>query len=333
MTKLSKLKDISSNSTFLLCIILIAGILPRLVLLNNNPEIFLHNDGIEYKDIALQLSQGNGFSVSYYRWYEAIPDVKDQLHTDFSRPPILPLLGAGLFLLPFEWDICAKITTLLLGILCSLSVYLLATEIFRNKKIGLLSAAIYTFYPYSIYYSISWASENLFLFFLCMSWFFMIRSIHNDLKIKDAVFCGGSLAFATLTRPQGAIMFLFIGLVALTAFFINLKKSPHTAGKIFKVSLTFCLTALIFFVPWMIRNAIHTGIPSPFSFYGAYSFSQASSDVSYITYSYIDTPEYSEKTDAAWNKFHKEKTAELKKIKYSIWLKRLHIGKNGLGNI
>ena len=102
-------------------------------------------------------------------------------------------------------------------------------------------------------------------------------------------------------------------------FFRKLQKDREYAWKIFRGTATFGVSALIIFSPWMIRNWYHCRIPSPFSFYGAYSFAQASSDVSYVTYQYVDTPQYKEKVDEAWDKFHKEKTDALKAERFSLW--------------
>ena len=296
----------------MLGLVMIFALVPRIAGLIINPDALYHNDGMEYRDIAEQISKGNGFSVSYYRWYEAVPDVKEPLRTDFSRPPMLPLLGAALFFLPFNWETSAIVTVHLMSLICILMVFLLGREVFKSNTVGFLSAGIYAFYPYSIYHSLCWSSENLFLIFFCAAWIFLIRAVRNDFYWKDSLWCGIFMALATLTRPQGAIIFIILGLLAAVLFFRKLQKDREYAWKIFRGTATFGVSALIIFSPWMIRNWYHCGIPSPFSFYGAYSFAQASSDVSYVTYQYVDTPQYKEKVDEAWDKFHKEKTDALK---------------------
>ena len=299
----------------LLGIVMALALVPRVAGLIVQPEALYHNDGREYRDIAEQISKGNGFSVSYYRWYEAVPDVKEPIRTDFSRPPMLPLLGAGLFLFPWDWEISAIVTVHLMSLICILMVFLLGREVFSNNTVGFLSAVIYAFYPYSIYHSLCWSSENLFLIFFCAAWIFLIRSARKEYNWKDSALCGGFLALAAMTRPQGAIMFILLGMIAGITFLRSLKKNKELSVKLFRGTAVFGITALIVFAPWMFRNWYHCGIPSPFSFYGTYSFAQASSDVSYVTYQYVDTPQYKEKTDEAWDKFHKEKTDLLKEKK------------------
>lgn len=295
-----------------LCAVILLALIPRIAGVILYPGTLYHNDGKEYRDIAEQISMGNGFSVSGYRWYEAVPDVKETVRTDFSRPPVLPLLGAGLFLLPFDWEASARVTVLIMSVISTLMVFLLGREVFRNDTVGVLAAVIYAFYPYAIYYSLCWCSENLFLIFVCAAWLFLVRALRMEYNWKQCMFCGFFLALATMTRPQGAILFVLTGLCALCMFLAQLRKDKVPAMKLFRGAIVFGITSLLVFAPWMIRNWYHCGIPSPFSFYGAYSFAQASSDVSYVTYRCIDTPQYKEKTDAAWNQFHTEKTALLK---------------------
>lgn len=299
-----------------LCLLVIAGMVPRIYGLIRLPHEFFHNDGNEYRDISEQLYKGNGFSVTSYRWYEAVPpDRTSDLHTDFSRPPLLPLLGAGLYFLPFDWTVSAKVTTVLLSVICILMTFRLGKEIFSSSTVGFLAAAIYTFYPYSIYHSLCWSSENLFLIFLCASYLFLCRCIRRSFAWKYAALCGAMLALAVLTRPQGIMLFLLFGLCG-GIYFLRRKEARMS---VFKSAAAFGLAGLLVFLPWMIRNQRAAGIPSPLSFYGPYSFSQASSDVSYMTYRYVDTPEYKERTDLAWNTFHDEKVKLLgeKKI-YSL---------------
>ena len=48
----------------MLCTVIILALVPRIagVILNGND--FYHNDGVEYRNIAEQISKGNGFSVT-----------------------------------------------------------------------------------------------------------------------------------------------------------------------------------------------------------------------------------------------------------------------------
>ena len=310
--KKSPLEHNRKLCVILLLTLVIFALIPRIAGLWICGDEFYHNDGTEYRDIAEQLSKGNGFSVTYYRWYEAVPDEKEALRTDFNRPPLFPLLGASLFLLPFDWDISARITALLLSAVCIIIVFLLGKEVFSSCTVGFLAAGIYAFYPYAIHHSLFWSSENLFLILLCTSWIFLIRAVRNDFNWKYSALCGGFLALANLTRPQGSIIFILLGLTAACYFFRNLRKEKIFCRKLFCGGMIFSLTVLLVFLPWMIRNWRYGGTPTPFTYYGAYSLTQAFCDISFITYKYVDQPQYKEKTDEIWERFHKEKREFLK---------------------
>ena len=314
--KKSPLEHDKKLLVIMLCIVIFLAMIPRIAgLILSSDASFYANDGFEYRDIAEQISKGNGFSVTYYRWYEAVPDVKETVRTDYSRPPLFPLLGAALYCLPFDWGITARVTVILMSAICILLVFLLGREVFRNNTVGFLSAVVYAFYPYAIFHSLFWSSEHLFLIFFCLAWIFLVRAIRNDFNWKTSAFCGIFMALSTMTRPQGAIIFLLLGIIAAYYFFKSLPNRRDYCRKLFCGAAVFGFSALLVFMPWMLRNWRLCGIPSPFSFYGAYSFAQASSDVSYVTYQYVDTPQYKEKTDEAWDTFHGEKRAALKEKK------------------
>ncbi len=296
----------------LMTLLIIAGLVPRIIGLIALPGEFYHNDGGEYRDIAEQIANGNGFSISYYRWYEAVPDDPEPLRTDLSRTPVFPFLGALLYRLPFDWEMSAKATVLLISVLCILSVYLLGKETFSSKTIGFLAAGIYTFYPYSIYHSLCWSTENLFLLLTCIAYLFLLRSMKDHFCWKSAAWSGFFFALATLTRPQGAVLLLVMAIAVSIYFLISLKRDKKRAWEIFRGTAAFGIAAFLMFLPWTIRNYCVSGIPTPLSLYGPYSFAQSASDVSYEVYAHIDTPDYKYYAEKAWNNYHNEKLAILK---------------------
>lgn len=292
--------------------LIILALIPRIAGVIYCPDEFFHNDGEEYRNIAEQIASGHGFSITYYRWYEAVPDNPEPIRTDLSRTPVFPYLGAFLYCLPFDWIISAKVTVMLIAVLCILSVYFLGMEAFSSKTVGFLAAGIYAFYPYSIYHSLCWSTENLFLLLTCTAYFFMIRSLKGSFHWKDSALSGFFFAIATLTRPNGALLLVVIAISVAIYFLKSLRSDKKRAVEIFRGTTVFGCVALIVFIPWTIRNYCVSGVPTPLSHYGAYSFAQSSSDVSYDTYKHIDTPDYSYYADKAWDDYHREKLEILK---------------------
>ena len=292
----------------IMILLLLAGTVARIGGMVFMPSHFLHNDGGDYLDISKQIAKGNGFSKSIIHWYEATPPgYNGEPMPAFHRPPVLPLLGAILYFLPFDILLSAKVAVLLTGMACILMVYILAKEIFNDTKTAFIAAFLYTFYPYSIYHGICYSSENLFLLFLCGSFYFLSKCIKKNLSLPNAALCGMMLALATLTRPQGFGLFLILGFVG-TLVMLFRKTVRKT---LFKALVFYTLGAFLTLSPWIIRNYLVAGKPTPLTFYGPYSFAQASSDVSYMSYRYVDTPQYKEITDKTWNSFHEKKRSFL----------------------
>ncbi len=290
----------------LLGIILLAALLPRIYLLTTVTDTeFLHNDGGEYMEISKQLSLGNGFSLSYYRWYEIPrPGQKDALHTDLSRPPLFPLLGVLAFLPPWNPLLSAKALSLLLSLLTIYCVFLLGRE-FHGDLCGLLSAALFSFYPYSFYYAGSWSTENLFLILVTLAFLFLLKSCKGRLDLFP--YCAVFLALAALTRPTATL--LPVVFIAILAFFL---RSKHIWREFGKQALLFSGIFVLMMMPWTIRNYKAGGKFTPMTYYGGYAFWLSSSDIIYETYRTMDTPEYKKVTDELWNRLHAERLAELK---------------------
>lgn len=289
-------------------LLLLAGILARIAGMYFMQDHFLHNDGGDYLNISQQIAKGNGFSKSIIHWYEATPPgYNGEPMPAFHRPPVLPLLGAILYFLPFDILLSAKVAVLLTGIVCILMVYMLAKEIFNDTKTAFIAAFLYTFYPYSIYHGICYSSENLFLLFLCGAFYFLSKCIRKDLSLSYASLCGGMMALATLTRPQGFGLFLILGFTGTLVMLFR----KTVRKKLFKALVFYTLGAFLLLSPWMIRNYLAAGKPTPLTFYSPYSFALAYSNISYMTHYYIDDPLYKEKADKAWNTFHTEKKAFL----------------------
>ena len=285
-------------------LLLAAGTLVRAGVMGRMEGHFLHNDGGDYLDISRQLAEGNGFSSSMIHWYEPTPEgYKGEPRTAYHRPPLLPLLGAVLYFLPFPLLLSAKIAVLLMSAGCILMVFLLAKEVTESGKTAFLAACFYTFYPYSIYHGICYSSENLFLFLTCGAFYFLSRCIRKDFSPRYAALCGGMTALATLTRPQGFGFFLLLGFLGTVLMLFRGKWRK----KLFLSLICYTAGAFLLLAPWMVRNFLAAGRPTPLTFYGAYSFALASSDISFDTFRYLDTPLYKEKTDRTWNEFHEEK--------------------------
>lgn len=298
----------------LLLLILLLGALPRIWLLCRVQENdFYHNDGDEYMELSRQLAAGNGFSLSYYRWHEPVPPGagKGSLHTDLARTPLFPLLGAGLFFLPFDITVSAKAVSLLLALLAVYCVFLLGREA-AGDACALWSALLFSFYPYALYYTVSWSTENLFLICLALAFLFLLKACRGS--FGGFWLSGLFLGLAALTRPTAILLpAVFLCLLWLRFMVFGAEIFPAPAfwkwyrplpAELWKHAVLFMLTFTLVMLPWTVRNRLEGGRWNPATYYDGYVFWLSFSEIMVKTYETLDRPEYTETTVRQWNEDH-----------------------------
>ena len=298
---------------WILLLILLAGAVPRIFLLARvSEDDFYHNDGGEYMEISRQLARGNGFSLSIWRWHEVRPaDARpDEVHPDFVRTPLFPLLGAGLFFLPWDVTASAKVVSLLLSLLAVYCVFLLGREV-AGRECGLWSAAMFAVYPYALYYSASWSTENLFLILLSLSVLFLVKAMRG--RLGNLAWCGFFLGLTALTRPTALLMPLFfLGLLWLRFMAAgamkwkkgNLRLVRPLPGNFWRWAVLSLLTFVLLLLPWMYRNKRVAGSWNPATYYDGYIFWLSFSNIMTETYRTLDTQEYAAAAAKAWDEEH-----------------------------
>ena len=317
-----KFSETPRGSLLVFLLILLLAAIPRVWLLQRvAPHDFYHNDGDEYMELSKQLAAGNGMSLSYYRWHEVAPPGtagKEILHTDLARTPLFPLLGAALYFLPVDLFFSARVLSLLLALLAVYCTWLIGKEL-GGKICGHVSALIFALYPYALYYTISWSTENLFLICIALGFLFLLKSCHG--KIHLFPWSGFFLALATLTRPNAILLaplFILIllcrgyypGALKLTGYSLSGFRKKLSAGTM-KYSIVFLLVFLFCLFPWTLRNRIAGGSWNPTTYYGGYVFWLSSSEIMYETYRTLDTAEYASATKEMWDKEHEKYKAKL----------------------
>lgn len=257
------------SSGILLASILVVGAVLRLGLtLSIPPDSLLQIDGRDYYEISDNLAHGRGFSISHYRWFEPVPPdgpvdgsaTGSDTHPDLYRPPLLPILGALLFSLPGDWLLWARILSVAIGCLLMLLVYLLG-RLVVGKTVGLLAVSIFAFYPYALYYTSRWSTEDPYALCVAAAVLFTALGIQRR-KPAFAFAAGLALGLATLARPAGLLMF-----GALTVF--SLARGPGRART--RSTLFLVLGAALILTPWTVRNYSHTGRINPVTFFGDYN--------------------------------------------------------------
>jgi len=168
-----------------------------------------------------------GFHAAVARWITENKEYPqwDQLgytnvfKTNYARPPLFNLLGAGFLFVFGQHEIILKILPSLISALIVITLYILVKRLY-NKEIGLISSLILFGLSSFVTYTVLVLDEILFAFYMLLFIFtFLLAIKENNRKywILSAIFGGLSI----LTKNAGMILFVFVGLAFL---YITLKE-------------------------------------------------------------------------------------------------------------
>ncbi len=228
------MKNIYSLSV--LTLILITTII-KLILIFNYPEILsVHSDDINYYMSALYfLKRG----VLTYRTFNEATVFIMPLYPLFLSG-VLKIFGIGF------WGLQAvRIVQTGLSAISILFVYLTGKKLF-NKKAGLISALIFSFYPPNLITPGYILTECLFTFILLALIYFSFKFCDN-LNILKFVILSVIWIIAVFCRPT----VLFYPCFFLLYIFIN---KHYSLSQCIKFGITMALIFIISAFPWWMRN-------------------------------------------------------------------------------
>lgn len=179
---------------------------------------------------------------------------------DAFRTPGYPLFIAFIFDLSANSISLVLLVQILISLLSVYYVYKIG-ELSFSRKIGLISASLFTIDLLQVLYTVSLLTETVFVFlFLVSAYHFLKWLIENNLisLLLSALFLG----LATLFRP---IIFLF---PIIIISFLFLSGNIRFMAKL-KYSLLFCCIFLATISPWLIRNYSKYGEPKLTSISGS----------------------------------------------------------------
>ena len=159
-----------------------------------------------------------------------------------QTPLHMPGYGIWMFLFNFitQNNYGVIIGDIVVSCLTVYVIYLLSYEIFKKKKISIISALIFALYPFSIFYSISALSETLFVFLLLLS---ILMFYRNDF------FYGSLLIILSIyIKPTPDIFAPFLILI----FSLVIKKYSFKKS-IFHLCIYYTLYILLL-SPWWFHN-------------------------------------------------------------------------------
>ena len=213
-------------------------------------------DAPSYVLLAQNLASGRGFT------YASMPSA--------FRPPLLPLLIAGLMLaLGKFWLVGFRLFEFALGLATVVLVYRLSLKFF-GKRAARCALLIGLFFPTLIYTTSEVLSECLAAFFVSAFLFYLVSYFQNPGR-KTAMGMGVTTSLAALAR------FNLAALIIPAAWSVLARRDrPGWFGRLVLLGAS----SLLVISPWMIRNGFVFGDPLLLGTTGGYAALQGVLDPS-----------------------------------------------------
>jgi len=222
----------------LMLLIFIAAFLIRLLAvfalrdIHEGPTRAFGADGIEFNELAYQVSVGQGYALQ--------PG-----HPTSFRAPGFPLFLAGVYFLAGRIYPLAYAVFCALGATACVLTFLVASELL-GPALGLVAAAFAAIYASSVYDATVFASENLFVVCLGLCVWLFLRYLKNG-STWELFLSALSMGWGILTRPFALLLIpLFVSVLVWRMW---------KTKKILLVQLVLlAVTPLAVVAPWTIRN-------------------------------------------------------------------------------
>ncbi len=232
------------------------------------PASPLRGDEIDYDAIARSVASGSGFSLS-----AGEPTA--------SRPPLYPILLAGVYRIAGARAEAGRILQILLGGAIVLLTYLLARGLF-GEAAALVAAALVACNPSLIFISSYLLAENLYIVLLLS---FLVFFAAGRKRSPSYAACAGGgmlLGLASLARPNAFPFALFAAAAVL--FSGTGARGARLAKSTVLLAGVVCALA-----PWAARNEARLGKPILFTTHGGITFYQGNNRVAYDVPTYRGT--------------------------------------------
>ncbi|MDN5941490.1 MAG: glycosyltransferase family 39 protein [Nitrospira sp.] len=218
----------------LIACIFVSSLLVKLLLLAIIPAPALDDSARIYLTAAHLLMDGKGFSDPSFPVY---------------NPPLYPIFIATCLSVFGDDQVSVKMVQIFVDSLTMVLIYLVMKEIF-DVETALVSAGIFSLYPFTTYLTISIASDPFFTFLLTG---FVLCSVYAVRSTNWWYYCvtGVLLGLATLTRSttQFAPLMLPVMLILL---------GKRGRDSIFCYA-ALCLSFALVILPWTVRNYVVLG--------------------------------------------------------------------------
>ena len=231
------------NGSVCLVLILVAGFVVRILILGNMQDTGLEIiDEQHYHEIARNLHTGNGFGFGS----------GDAYAPTSARPPLYPWFVSLVWRVVGDESLQAvRLVQVFLSLLNVGLIYWLGTRTY-DRRIGLIAAALFCFYPTYIAFSFLLLTEVLYTLLLTLVACGFVLLMRDSGRLS-AVATGLSLGLSALVR---SVSWPFIFLLLPLTFF-GLRSARSTRLQLVALVLAGYALAV---VPWAVRNTQLEGV-------------------------------------------------------------------------
>jgi 4-amino-4-deoxy-L-arabinose transferase-like glycosyltransferase len=236
------------------------------------PQFFLtFSDGAKYANIARNLVNGLGYGDSFNFWDNTIFSLlKQKTFPALWTPPVMPFSVATFFKMFGINDFAVIATSIFYFTITLVFIYLLASNVFKNKLVGVLSTLAIGFNYDLLNYATSGASEAPFIFEIVAGAYFIslkkkwgtaITIIFLILlyftRTQAFIYIAGLVFFYLLQKFSLKKAMMYFVLISISAFFVDKLFLVHLNGKYFFYSLFYRSLSQI--------NQVSSGVSIPTS--------------------------------------------------------------------
>jgi 4-amino-4-deoxy-L-arabinose transferase-like glycosyltransferase len=190
------------------------------------------DDGYPY--IAYTLVSAGKYAVSE----DSLPTMK--------RLPVHPLFLAGIYALFGRSALAVRIVQSFFCALTCILVYLTAREV-SGYRVARIAALIFACYPNSILYSARALSETTYTFLLGLFCFALVKMFKSP-RVRNSIAAGIPFGLLVLTRGTTILLPPFLQLTLLSHYY------RQRWRRIVGSTALVALMAVLFLLPWSIRN-------------------------------------------------------------------------------
>jgi len=172
-----------------------------------------------------------------------------------GRPPVYPAVIALCSLFADSIEYAARFASILMDALICIPLYGLA-RIVLSRICAALTATLWAFFSYALYFSLSPLSQSTWLFFALVGLCALAYAIRSpDRQQQLLIISGTGFALSYLTRPEGLLGFGF-GLLLYAATALYKRVAWRTA---LKMSLLYTAAFMLCSAPYLIYLKVQLG--------------------------------------------------------------------------